>query len=109
MASLFMTPDDKTLFLSAQHPGEDGNNVVPQSTWNSVTTVVPATTTARNAVIAVRRINASSIPAGTADVPAEVPEFPMPVLAVASAAAVGGLVAFRQRRMSQKAVARVEL
>jgi secreted PhoX family phosphatase len=105
MASLYMTSDDKTLWASIQHPGEDGNNVAPQSTWNSVTTSSPASVISRNAVVAARRVNQTSIPAGTTPPPIEIPEFPMPVVAVGTAVAVGGLVAWRQRRMNGGTVA----
>jgi uncharacterized protein len=100
MASLYMTSDDKSLFASIQHPGEDGNNLAPQSSWNSVSTTTPASVISRNAVVVARRLNQTSIPAGTTAPPVEIPEFPMPVLAVGTAAAVGGLVAWRQRRMN---------
>ena len=101
MASLYMASDDETMFASVQHPGEDGNNATPQSAWNSVATSGPTSVIARNAVVAVRRLDQTSIPAGGAIVPPpEVPEFPLPAVAVGTAAALGGLVAWRQRRMS---------
>ena len=105
MASLYMTSDDKTLFASIQHPGEDGNNVVPQSSWNAVTTSSPASVIARNAVVASRRVNQTSIPAGATVPPVEIPEFPLPVAAVGTAVVVGGIVAWRQRRMNGRTIA----
>ncbi|MBI5087783.1 MAG: PhoX family phosphatase [Actinobacteria bacterium] len=102
MTGPYFTADDKTLFAAIQHPGEDGNIGAPQSTWNSIPATSPAGTCARNAVIAIRRLDASSVPAGTATPPAEIPEFPMPVVAAASAAAIGGVVAWRQSRMNRK-------
>jgi uncharacterized protein len=103
MTGPYLTYDDKTLFASIQHPGEDGTIVVPQSTWNSIPATTPPGTCARNAVIAIRRLDGSSVPAGTPGAPPpEVPEFPVPVVAVATAAAVGGVVAWRQNRMNGK-------
>lgn len=94
----FFTADDRTLFGSVQHPGEEGNNLAPQSRWNAVTSVAnPASVISRNAVVAVRRTNGDSIPAGRS---ARSSMGPTGSLGAAAAiAAVGGLIAFRQQRM----------
>ncbi|MCX6521086.1 MAG: PhoX family phosphatase [Actinobacteria bacterium] len=100
----YFTADDKTLFGAVQHPGEDGNNLVPQSTWNAVSSaVVPGSVISRNAVVAIRRVNGTSIPAGR---PATASSASLgtssPVGAIAAVAAAGGLLAFRQQRMAEK-------
>ena len=98
----FFTADDKTLFGSVQHPGEDGNNLAPQSTWNAVSsTAVAGSVISRNAVVAIRRTNGDSIPAGR---PATAVSLgaTSPVGAIAAVAAAGGLLAFRQQRMAEK-------
>jgi uncharacterized protein len=100
----FFTRDDKTLFGSVQHPGEEGNNLAPQSTWNSVaSSVVGGSVISRNAVVAIRRTNGSSIPAGSSSMSAESSGLAAPnaMGAIAAVAAAGGLIAFRQQRMNE--------
>jgi uncharacterized protein len=105
MTGPYFTDDDKTLFAAIQHPGEDGNMIqaTVQSFWNSIPVASPPGACSRNAVIAIRRIDNSSIPAGTVLPPVEIPEFGLPIAAVATAAAVGGAVLFRQNRMNKAA------
>ena len=110
----FFTPDDRSLFLSIQHPGVDmytwsslasapaftsGTWAAPGSAWNTIPAAgspgIP-----RPATIVVRRTDGSPIPTGAVDPGTPVPEMPLPAVAVATAAAVGGLVAFRHHRMS---------
>ena len=100
MTGPFFTPDDRSLFVAIQHPGEDGSIVAPQSLWNAVASASPAGSCSRNAVIVLRRSDGSPIGNGTVGPTPVVPEFPIPALATASALAVGGLLAFRSRRMS---------
>ncbi len=98
----YFTSDDKTLFGAVQHPGEDGNNLAPQSTWNAVTSAaVSGSVISRNAVIAIRRTNGESIPAGLSSMPATSASFGTtgPVGATAALAAAGALLMFRQQRM----------
>jgi uncharacterized protein len=100
MTGPYFTPDDRTLFLAIQHPGEDGSIALPQATWNAV---LPAGggTCSRNAVLAVRRVSQTAIGYGTDGPTPIIPEFPVPGAAVAAgtaAAVVGGLIAFRNRR-----------
>ena len=96
MASAYVAPDDKTIFASIQHPGEDQKMSVPQSLWNGIPG--GGGTCSRSAVIAVRRLNGSDIAVGTIDEPPVVPEFPIPALAAGTAAVIGGMLAFRYRR-----------
>jgi uncharacterized protein len=102
MTGPFFTPDDKTLFVSIQHPGEDGDIATPQSTWNSV--AASTGTCARNGVIAIRRSNGSRIPNGSIDgeasVVQSVDDVPTTSGLALPAFALGGLVAFRHHRMS---------
>ena len=101
MTGPYFTPDDATLFAAIQHPGEDGNIQAPQSTWNSVT-AVNAGKCSRNGVIAIRRNDGTSIPFGTGPEAAAAASLGMsalPAPVVGAAALVGGLVAFRARRM----------
>jgi secreted PhoX family phosphatase len=110
----FFTPDDRSLFLSIQHPGVDmytwsnlttapafttGTWAAPGSAWNTI--AAPGSPgIPRAATIVVRRTDGSPIPTGPEDPGTPVPELPMPALAVGAAAVVGGLVAFRHQRMS---------
>jgi uncharacterized protein len=99
MTGPYLTPDDRTLFLAIQHPGEDGSIALPQSVWNAVSPAGGGTCS-RNAVLAVRRLNQTAIGYGTDGPTPVVPEFPSSIAmaAGASAAVVGGLIALRNRR-----------
>ncbi len=112
----FFTPDDTTVFVSIQHPGVDiytwssattppvyseKGFALPGSGWNT-TPAIPGKTPGvpRAATLAVRRISGLPIAYGNdVEVPPVVPEFPLPALAVGTAAVIGGLLAFRYRRM----------
>ena len=95
----YFTADDATLFGAVQHPGEDGNNLKPQSRWNSVTSrVVLGSVISRNGVIAIRRTNGQSIPAGNG--PASKSSKLKVPKGAAAVGAIGGLLAFRQHRMN---------
>jgi secreted PhoX family phosphatase len=118
----FFTPDDRTLFVSIQHPGVDGFNwtsptaapaaasgtfAAPLSTWNTTPPVTGHTPgVPRAAVIVIRRIDGAPIAYGGSGPDPVVPEFPMPIVATAGAVAtIGGLLAWRQRRMGPAASA----
>ena len=110
----YFTPDDTTVFASIQHPGVDiytwtsattaptfaeGRFAAPGSTWNATPPVTDKTPgVPRAATIAVRRTNGGAIAYDTTPTPV-VPEFPMPALAVGTAAVIGGLLAMRYRKM----------
>jgi uncharacterized protein len=98
MTGPYFTPDDTTLFTAIQHPGEDGSIAAPRSNWNAAVPVGGGSCP-RNGVIAIRRTNGSPVPDGTVGPDPVIPEFPIPVVATASALAVGGLLALRARRM----------
>jgi hypothetical protein len=111
----FFTPDDCTVFVAIQHPGVDnytwtnpasspsfteGNFAAPGTTWNTTPAISGKTPgVPRPAALAIRRLNGLPVAYGV-EPPVEVPEFPLPVLAAGSAAVIGGLIAFRHRRMS---------
>jgi secreted PhoX family phosphatase len=112
----FFTPDDRTVFVSIQHPGVDlftwtsivtapsttvGTFASPGSSWNT-TPPIPGKTPGvpRPATIAIRRLDGSQIASGTVVPPPDIPEMPMPAVAVGASAIVAGLIAFRYHRMS---------
>jgi hypothetical protein len=93
-ASLFLTPDDKTLFVSIQHPGEGGSIAAPTSQWPSAAT----DGVARPSVIAAWRDNGRELGYGALDPDPEIPEFPVGGIATITAAGVmAGLIALRNR------------
>jgi secreted PhoX family phosphatase len=119
VASLFFTPDDRSLFVSIQHPGVDnytwtspvsspsyteGTFAAPGSTWNT-TPAIPGVTPGvpRPAVVVVRRLDGREVGYGAVDAPpagnevaaAGLPSGPAGL--VAGAALVGGLLALRNR------------
>jgi len=112
----FFTPDDTTVFVAIQHPGVDnytwvsattapsyteGRFATPGSIWNTTPAVAGKTPgIPRPATIAVRRTNGTPVAYGVDTDPNPViPEFPIPALAVGTAAIIGGLLAFRYRKM----------
>jgi uncharacterized protein len=115
MTGPFFTPDDTTLFASIQHPGVDlftwtstttapvastGTFATPGSSWNKTAPIAGKTPgVPRPAAIAIRRVSGLPVAYGADTEPPVVPEFPMPAVAVGAAAVVGGLIAFRYRRM----------
>jgi hypothetical protein len=93
-ASLFLTPDDKTLFVSIQHPGEGGSIAVPTSQWPSAAT----DGVARPSVIAAWRDNGRELGYGALDPDPEIPEFPVGgVAAITAAGVMAGIIALRDR------------
>jgi uncharacterized protein len=96
-AALFPTPDDKTLFVSIQHPGEGGTIAAPTSAWPSAA----ADGVARPSVIAVFRTDGTAVTYGAVGPDPVIPEFPLvPLSAVLAGGAVVGVLAFRNRRMA---------
>lgn len=102
----FFTEDDRSLFLSIQHPGVDmysWSNLTTAPTSSSGTWVLPGSSRntipaadspgiPRAATIVIRREDGTRIGSGTLPDPGTpVPEMPMPAVAVATAAAIGGL------------------
>jgi secreted PhoX family phosphatase len=115
----FFTPDDRTLFMSIQHPGVDmftwtsatavtasvGTFAAPGSAWNTTPPIAGKTPgVPRAAAIAIRRLDNTEVGYGLS-LPPDIPEFPLPVVAIGSAAALGGLVLWRQHRMNSSAPA----
>jgi uncharacterized protein len=113
----YLTPDDKTVFLAIQHPGVDkfswasatsvvastGTFAAPGSTWNTTPAIAGKTPgVPRPAALAIRRTNLTPIAYGTEAV-SVVPQIPSAAVVTvgATAAAVGGLIAFRNRRAAQ--------
>ncbi len=113
----YFTPDDKTLFLSIQHPGVDlfawstinsapsssvGNFATPGSGWNTTPAISGKTPgIPRPATLAIRRLDGTEVAYGVSQTPPpEVPEMPMPAIAVGVSAAIAGVLAFRYQRMS---------
>ena len=117
----FFTPDDKTVFVSIQHPGVDnfpwvspgvapietkGTFAAPGSTWNT-TPAIPGKTPGvpRPAALAVRRVNGKQIAYGKPAAGDDSPESSSEGMSLSnplagSLAVLGGLLAFRYRRMS---------
>ena len=113
----FFTPDDKTLFVSIQHPGVDqfvwtspakapaaqiGTFAAPGSTWNTTPAIAGRTTgVPRPAALAIRRLNGKEIAYGKPDhgleSASEGLSLSNPV--AGSLAGLGGLLAFRYRRV----------
>jgi secreted PhoX family phosphatase len=94
-AAIFVNPDDRTLWVSIQHPGEGGSIATPTSQWPSA----PTDGVARPSVIAVRRVAGTPVAYGTDAPDPVVPEFSSPLLAVTAAGGLlAGAVAFRNRR-----------
>ena len=114
----FFTPDDKTLFVAIQHPGVDlfswtslstpltapaGTFAKPGSTWNTTPAIQGKTTgVPRSAALAIRRVNGKEIAYGKPEGGAlgagsEGMSLSNPI--AGSLAVLGGLLAFRYRRM----------
>jgi secreted PhoX family phosphatase len=94
-ASLFLTPDDKTLFVSIQHPGEGGTIASPTSTWPNA----GVDGVARPSVIAVFRLSGLELTYGQEGPPFVIPEFPViPVAALMAGGMMAGAMALRNRR-----------
>ncbi len=91
---IYLTPDDTSMFLAIQHPGEGGTIAAPTSDWpNRLVDGV-----ARPSVLALWRTNGTAVGYGTFDPGPEIPEFPIGGLAIVTAAGVmAGVVALRNR------------
>jgi hypothetical protein len=95
-AALFPTPDDKTLFVAIQHPGEGGTIAAPTSQWPAAA----VDGVARPSVIALFRTDGSEVTWGQSGPDPVIPEFPnLPVAAALGGAVVAGTIALRNRRM----------
>lgn len=100
IASMVFTPDDTTVFVNVQHPGENGTIDAPQSQWpmaNRADNLPPRQFFARGSTVAISRIDRTPIGYDAAPIPA-VPEFKAPLAIVTAGALVAGAIALRNRR-----------
>ena len=95
---IYFTPDDTSMFVSIQHPGEGGSIAAPTSDWpNRLVDGV-----ARLSVLALWRTNGTAVGYGTIDPARHAREFPIAGLAIVTAAGVmAGVVALRSRGARQ--------
>lgn len=100
IASMVFTPDDTTVFINVQHPGENGTILAPQSQWpmaNRAEGKPPLEFFARGSTVAVTRADMTAIGYDAGPVPM-VPEMKAPLAIVTAGALVAGAIAFRNRR-----------